>query len=169
MMSLCLSSTTATSLRLRASRSLARRYKSADNFAADKVAAVEASESTTTSTSVPVTKTLLAAVIGIGTVSVIAALVESATASSIPAFDPKGQRFDQSNFVGRFSRMLLACDPRLLFYTDSQVQQAQATLETYQDCDACIDRALWEAKRIVDAAVHPDTGDVIPRPFRMSG
>jgi hypothetical protein len=28
---------------------------------------------------------------------------------------------------------------------------------------------LWEAQRIVDAAIHPDTGDVIPRPFRMSG
>jgi hypothetical protein len=169
MMSLRLSSRTAASLCRRASRSLARRCKSTDNFAADKVAAVEASESTITSTSVRVTKSLLAAVVGIGTVSGIAALVESATATSIPVFDPKGQRFDQSNFVGRFSRMLLACDPRLLFYTDSQVQQAQAKLETYQDCDACIDRALWEAQRIVDAAIHPDTGDVIPRPFRMSG
>jgi hypothetical protein len=165
MMSLRLSSRTAASLRLRASRSLGRRYKSAP---ADKVAAVEASESST-STSVPVAKSLLAAVVGIGTVSGIAALVESATASSVPAFDPKGQRFDQSDFVGRFSRMLLGCDPRLLFYTESQVQQAQATLDKYQDCDTSLDRALWEAKRIVDAAMHPDTGEAIPRPFRMSG
>jgi hypothetical protein len=28
---------------------------------------------------------------------------------------------------------------------------------------------LWEAKRISEAALHPDTGEEIPRPFRMSG
>jgi tricarboxylate carrier len=167
MMNLRLPSRTATSLRLGASRSLARRYKSAPT--GEKVAAVEASESTSTSTNVPVAKSLLAAVVGISTVSGIAALVESATASSVPVFDPRGQRFDQSSFVGRFSRMLLACDPRLLFYTESQVLQAQATLEKYQDCDTSMDRVMWEAKRIADAAVHPDTGEFIPRPFRMSG
>ena len=32
-----------------------------------------------------------------------------------------------------------------------------------------MDRSLWEAKRVYESAVHPDTGDFIPRPFRMSG
>jgi len=32
-----------------------------------------------------------------------------------------------------------------------------------------MNRTLWEAKRIVDAAVHPDTNEIIPLPFRMSG
>lgn len=29
--------------------------------------------------------------------------------------------------------------------------------------------ALWEADRISSASIHPDTGDIIPAPFRMSG
>ena len=32
-----------------------------------------------------------------------------------------------------------------------------------------MDSTLWKAKRIYESAVHPDTGDFIPRPFRMSG
>jgi len=32
-----------------------------------------------------------------------------------------------------------------------------------------IHHALWESKRIVDAALHPDTGETVPAPFRMSG
>lgn len=112
---------------------------------------------------------MLAAVLGIGTVSAAAYIVENATASSVPSFHPKSQRFDQSSFVGRFSKMLLACDPRLLFYTEAQVREAQKLLENYQEHDSSKDRELWEAQRIVNAALHPDTGEVIPRPFRMSG
>jgi hypothetical protein len=73
--------------------------------------------------------------------------------------------------------MLLACDPRLLLYTGEQVMQAKTTIDNYQrymsssseDGGTSMDRALWEAKRVVEAALHPDTGEVIPRPFRMSG
>jgi hypothetical protein len=32
-----------------------------------------------------------------------------------------------------------------------------------------IHRVLWEAQRISGASLHPDSGDVIPAPFRMSG
>lgn len=123
------------------------------------------------------TQSLLAAVLGIGTVSLAAAAVENASASSVPKFDLKGQRFDESNFMGRFSRMLLACDPRLLLYSTEQVQRSKHLIENYQEYSqkqksgnaVVSDRALWEARRIVEAALHPDTGDVIPRPFRMSG
>jgi len=125
-----------------------------------------------TSQSVPVAQCLLAAGLGVATVSASAALVESRTAGTVPAFDPKGQRFDAVTFKGRFSRMLLACDPRLLMYTEDQVRSSREMVQNWQhhaDGSADMDRTLWEAKRISDAAVHPDTGDVIPRPFRMSG
>jgi tricarboxylate carrier len=95
--------------------------------------------------------------------------VESASASSVPAFDPKGQRFSQASFGGRFARMLLACDPRLLLYSEAEVRDCQTFLEAYQSQPPEMDRALWEAKRVCDAAIHPDTGDIVPRPFRMSG
>ena len=72
--------------------------------------------------------------------------------------------------------MLLACDPRLLLYTEDQVRQAQDLLEKAAKGEFPADlteqqknRTLWEARRISDAALHPDTKEVIPRPFRMSG
>lgn len=118
---------------------------------------------------VPVVKSLLAAGAGICTVAGVAVAVESYTASQVPVFDPKGERFSQSTFGGRFARMTLACDPLLLLYTKEQIQEKQELLKSYESQPPSMARALWEAKRIVNAAVHPDTGDIIPRPFRMSG
>lgn len=155
----------ATSSKLTVRSQLLRHFKSSS--AAEN--AVPRTEKPTADASVPVVSSMLAAVLGIGTVSFSAYVVENATASSVPSFHPKSQRFDQSGFVGRFSKMLLACDPRLLFYTETQVREAQTLLDSYQDFDRTMDRALWEAQRMVNAALHPDTGEVIPRPFRMSG
>lgn len=153
-------------------QSLIRR-KSAVTAKGEAFKSTSATATTATTTqSVPIAQCLLAAGLGVSTVSVAAAMVESSTASSVPTFDPKGQRFEASNFMGRFSRMLLDCDPRLLLYTEDQVIRSRAMVENwsqYADGTQEMDRTLWEAKRISDAAVHPDTGDVIPRPFRMSG
>lgn len=124
------------------------------------------------SESVPIAQCFAAAGLGVTTVAVAAAMVESGTASSVPKFDPNCQRFDASSFMGRFSRMLLACDPRLLLYTEDQVVRSREMVHNWQNYangTPEMDRTLWEAKRISDASVHPDTGDVIPRPFRMSG
>jgi hypothetical protein len=129
-------------------------------------------EAATPTTGVPVIQSLIAASFGIATVSLAAAAVEYGTASSVPPYDPKTQRFDQSSFVGRFSRMLLACDPRLLVYSNDQVRHYKTMIDKYQDYDSssALDaRTLYEARRIVEASLHPDTGDVLPRPFRMSG
>jgi hypothetical protein len=114
---------------------------------------------------------IVAAILGVATVSVVAAGVETSTASTCPPYSARGQRFSQGEFSGRFCRMLLACDPRLLFYSDEQVQQASKLLQdtSQYSHDRTMDRTLWEAKRIVEAALHPDTGETIPRPFRMSG
>lgn len=132
-----------------------------------------ASATTTANTqSVPIVQSLIAAVLGVSTVSLAAFAVENATADSVPHFDPKGQRYNAESFQGRFSCMLLACDPRLLLYGESQIKQNQDMVfhwQSYADGSKDMDRALWEAKRIVDGALHPDTGDTIPRPFRMSG
>ena len=121
--------------------------------------------------SVPIISSLLAAFAGVGAVSAAATVVEYSTADSCLPYSEKAQRYDQDTFVGRFCRMKLACDPSLLIYTEEQVQNAQFVLEKaaqYKN-DRSMDRELWEAKRIVDAAVHPDTKEFIPRPFRMSG
>ena len=74
---------------------------------------------------VPIGLCLLAAAAGVATVSATAAIVETATASNVPNFDPNLERYDTSTFAGRFSRMLLACDPRLLVYSDERVRKSQ--------------------------------------------
>jgi hypothetical protein len=114
---------------------------------------------------------IVAAVLGVTTVSLVAGGIESSTASSCPPYSTGGQRFSQAEFSGRFCRMLLACDPRLLFYSDEEVQQASKLLQDASQYrhDRTMDRTLWEAKRMMEAALHPDTGETIPRPFRMSG
>jgi tricarboxylate carrier len=131
--------------------------------------AASAPSTAASTSSVPIGKSLLATVAGISTVAIAATLVESSTASSVPAFDPNTQRFSQETFGGRFARMLLACDPKLLVYTEAEVLECQAFVKTYESQPQEMDRALWEAKRIYESAIHPDTGDIIPRPFRMSG
>jgi hypothetical protein len=135
-----------------------------------------ADTASSSSQSVPVGKSLLAAFLGVSTVSLGAMLVELSTADSCPTYHPNQQRFSQTNFMGRFSRMLLACDPRLLIYSEDEVRQAKHMIDNYQDYLAAYNgdtakanRALWEARRMADAALHPDTGETLPRPFRMSG
>jgi len=121
---------------------------------------------------VPIATSLLAAAAGICTVSGVSALVDSNTASDVPPFDPKGERFSQKTFGGRFAKMLLACDPMLLLYSKEDIRKQQQLLESFAasgKSTATDNHALWEAKRIYGSAVHPDTGDIIPRPFRMSG
>ncbi len=154
---------------------------------------------------VPIGESLLALVASIVLVSGATDAVERISSSSsttnsvdgtksssiIPAYNVSGERYDQSTFLGRYCKMLLACDPRLLLYTEEEVRKYHKlayvdyaavrtlhdhnTLEKEHHDDATIstlaetDRRLWEAKRIADSALHPETQEWIPRPFRMSG
>jgi len=147
---------------------IARRLPAASGIREKASMAVEhrahqASSSTQSSASSGLLLSLLAAAAGVGTVSAVAAVVECT--SPVPKYDPNGQRFSQETFGGRFARMLLACDPRLLLYSDDYVHQCASTLANAALYD---DRVLWEAKRVFEAAC-PDGDTIIPRPFRMSG
>ena len=137
-----------------------------------------AAPDSSSSEGVPIGSTALAAALAVCTVSAGAAATESLTASSCPAFDPRRERFDQSTFAGRFSKMILACDPALLLTTNDDARSAKALVEDWerQLADPPRDepphetsRRLYEAQRKASAALHPDTGEAIPRPFRMSG
>lgn len=149
---------------------------------------------------VPIGESFFALVASIFLVSGATDAVERMTASSsssvgkegttstsfIPAYNENGERYDQSTFIGRYCKMLLACDPRLLLYTEEEVRQyhklayvdyreirSNAMLnEKEEDATYSLaetDRLLWEAKRIADSALHPETQEWIPRPCRMSG
>ena len=121
---------------------------------AAKEAAAEASSSAS-SESVPIGSTVVAMTLAIATVSAGAAVAENATASMVPTFDPKQQRFDQSTFMGRLSKMLLACDPSLLLYSGDEVQRCKAMVDNYEEhlknlpegvSETEMSRKLWEAQ-----------------------
>ncbi|KAL7432867.1 hypothetical protein ACHAXM_003289 [Skeletonema potamos] len=139
---------------------------------------------------VPIGESLLALVASIVLVSGATDAVGRITSSTdsticddgvIPAYNLNGERYDQSTFLGRYCKMLLACDPRLLLFTEVEVREyRKLAYVDYLDVrsnaikdDAAslaeTDRLLWEAKRIADSALHPETQAWIPRPCRMSG
>ena len=133
----------------------------------------------TSDSSVPMAHVTGAMIGGIATVALTATLVEKSTASSIPPFDPTQERFDSSTFLGRFCKMTLACDPKLLLYSEEQTRSSRAMVENYKSLLTTqlptnmtfeeMNHALWEAHRISTASLHPDTQSLIPAPFRMSG
>ena len=104
---------------------------------------------------VPIGSTLVAMSLAIATVSGVAAIAETFTASSCPKFDPLSQRFDQSTFIGRLSKMLLACDPFLLTYSNDEVMRCKEMVEDYLRMyeekevgvnEVELNRKLWEAQ-----------------------
>ena len=129
---------------------------------------------TATQTLLPLIQSLFAIGAAVGTVSVAAFVVEQATGDDVRSFDLQSDRFDQNTFMGRFSKMLLGCDPRLLFYSADDVQRSlemvknsKQLIESPPDGVRNIHRTLWEAHRISSAALNGD--EYVPLPFRMSG
>lgn len=132
--------------------------KAAKEAAASKPAAESAE-------SVPIGATLAAMSLAIATVSTVAAIAETSTAGSCPKFDPQSQRFDQSTFGGRLSKMLLACDPYLLTCSHDEVMRCKELVENYEKVYADreggvseveINRKLWEAqvRSLVSQWIH---------------
>lgn len=145
---------------------------------ASTASAAKPAEADASSNSVPIGKTVAAMTLAITTVMGVAAVAEAATAQSVPTFDPKKERFDQSSFTGRFAKMILACDPFLMTYSNETARAYKEMVNDYENLlknlpngvtEQEMSRKLWEAQRISSAALHPDTGDAVPRPFRMSG
>jgi tricarboxylate carrier len=91
---------------------------------------------------------------------------------SVPNFSLTGERYDQSTYAGRFLKMLNICDPFMLLYSESEIKKAVDALREYAihgEQNSIPDADLWRYRRLKESAVHPDSGEVIPLPFRMSG
>lgn len=76
--------------------------------------------------------------------------------------------FDLSTYSGRVRHLFKACSPLTLFNSNQQIRDAQKLLQDYVDHDRPFDAKFWKSKQIVDSSVHPDTGEIIFLPFRMS-
>ncbi|KAM6361687.1 sideroflexin-5 isoform 1-T1 [Alca torda] len=78
----------------------------------------------------------------------------------------------ETSFYGRFRHFLDIIDPRTLFVTESRLKEAVQLLEDYKHGTlppGVTNKELWEAQKIKQAIIHPDTNETIFMPFRMSG
>lgn len=63
-------------------------------------------------------------------------------------------------------------DPRTLFTTNKELKDSLQLLDEFKNGKIDVDineKDLWEAQRLKQAIIHPDTGEKILMPFRMSG
>ncbi|XP_014822206.1 PREDICTED: sideroflexin-5-like [Calidris pugnax] len=95
-----------------------------------------------------------------------------AAPADYPPFQLGKPRFQQTSFYGRFRHFLDIIDPRTLFVTESRLKEAVQLLEDYKHGTlppGVTNKELWEAQKIKQAIIHPDTNETIFMPFRMSG
>ncbi|XP_064190809.1 sideroflexin-5a isoform X1 [Anguilla rostrata] len=89
-----------------------------------------------------------------------------------PQFQLGKSRFDQNTFSGRLRHFLDVIDPRTLLVSERRLKECMELLDDFKQGNlppGVSNAQLWEAQKIKQAAVHPDTGEKILMPFRMSG
>uniref|UniRef100_A0A8C6NI40 Sidoreflexin n=1 Tax=Nothobranchius furzeri TaxID=105023 RepID=A0A8C6NI40_NOTFU len=77
-----------------------------------------------------------------------------------------------SSFLGRLRHFVEIIDPSTLFVSQEKLQECIKLLDDYKHGTlppGTTDQQLWEAQKIKQAIIHPDTGEKIFMPFRMSG
>ncbi|CAD7937224.1 unnamed protein product [Amoebophrya sp. A120] len=89
----------------------------------------------------------------------------------VPAFDPKKTRYDVSTYWGRVKLMRDMTDPSSLLCTEEELVAYQNLLKSWSARKKYSEEEnlkFWEAKKVVDATIHPVTGEVMFLPGRMS-
>uniref|UniRef100_A0A3Q3MZY9 Sideroflexin 5b n=1 Tax=Mastacembelus armatus TaxID=205130 RepID=A0A3Q3MZY9_9TELE len=95
-----------------------------------------------------------------------------AESAACPAFQLGRPRYDQGSFLGRLRHFIDIIDPSTLFVSEKQLKECIKLLDDYKHGSlppGVSDLQLWEAQKIKQAIIHPDTGEKIFMPFRMSG
>uniref|UniRef100_A0A673BG18 Sideroflexin 5b n=1 Tax=Sphaeramia orbicularis TaxID=375764 RepID=A0A673BG18_9TELE len=78
----------------------------------------------------------------------------------------------RGSFLGRLRHFVDIIDPSTLFVSEKQLKDSIKLLDDYRHGtlpSGVSDHQLWEAQKIKQAIIHPDTGEKIFMPFRMSG
>ncbi|XP_047441404.1 sideroflexin-5b [Mugil cephalus] len=95
-----------------------------------------------------------------------------AESAACPAFQLGRPRYDQGTFLGRLRHFVDIIDPSTLFVSEKQLKESIKLLDDYKHgtlSPGVSDAQLWQAQKIKQAIIHPDTGEKIFMPFRMSG
>ncbi|KAF2461921.1 Tricarboxylate/iron carrier [Lineolata rhizophorae] len=90
--------------------------------------------------------------------------------ASIPGHRPlPGSRYDMNTYWGRVMHSAGIADMRTLFVSHAGLEQAKQTVAAYKQGKIPeMTNDVWKAKKIVDSTLHPDTGQPVFLPFRMS-
>lgn len=59
-------------------------------------------------------------------------------------------------------------DPRTLIHSEAKVKESKLFVDAFEASGAAATDEYRQHKKICDAAIHPVTGEVIPRLFRVS-
>ncbi|KAK1780254.1 Tricarboxylate/iron carrier [Copromyces sp. CBS 386.78] len=78
-------------------------------------------------------------------------------------------QYDLSTYWGRVRHTAGLTDPRTLLVGNAGLEQAKQLLVSYKQGQIkSMTPELWHAKKLVDSTLHPDTGEKVLLPFRMS-
>ncbi|CAG8669158.1 9504_t:CDS:2, partial [Dentiscutata erythropus] len=85
-------------------------------------------------------------------------------------FNQSKSRYDQSTYIGRVKHFIDVTDIRTLFVSRAGLEESKKLINDYNSGKLkYVDpERLWKAKKVVDSTVHPDTGEPVFLPFRMS-
>ncbi|OAL56299.1 sideroflexin-5 [Pyrenochaeta sp. DS3sAY3a] len=90
--------------------------------------------------------------------------------SSLPGNrDLPVSQFDLSTYWGRVQHAANISDPRTLLTSSAGLENAKQLVTAYKTGKVQeMTPDLWKAKKIIDSTIHPDTGEPVFLPFRMS-
>ncbi|KAL4766032.1 sideroflexin family transporter [Aspergillus foveolatus] len=78
-------------------------------------------------------------------------------------------QYDLNTYWGRVRHAADISDPRMLFVSSAGLEQAKRLISSYKQNEiSTMNAELWRAKKVVDSTLHPDTGEPVFLPFRMS-
>jgi sideroflexin-1/3 len=82
-------------------------------------------------------------------------------------------RYDQSTFEGRAKHFFITTNPLNCLATEQQLLEAKRIVDEYRSGKNLSDLGitedkLWEMKQLYDSAFHPQTGEMLILPGRMS-
>jgi tricarboxylate carrier len=91
-------------------------------------------------------------------------------ASSVPGpIVLPDSRYDLDTYLGRVKHCAEISDPTMLLSTSKDIEESKRLIWDYKNgVIPEMSSKLWHAKKILDSSVHPDTGETVFLPFRMS-